>query len=163
MKELKNNFGRLPNLVLKIIRLEDLKTQQQQEESLSSSQPHEQILKEIMDWLLMDIEQEDDRRQHNTQQQQHVFQHSMKTNYDKLGSPTVMSSTRQWLEEFYEPYNKMLSRLLQDERWDYSNRQNTTNRPVVWPPHKNSSLMAGPYFQTVTKQHLMTTHPCHPH
>ena len=116
-----------------------------------------------MNWLLIDIGEENNRHNMHQQQQQHVFQHSMKTNYEKLGSPTLSPSTRRWLEAFYEPYNKMLSRLLQDERWDYSNQQNDTNQPVVWPPNKNSSLMAGPYFQPFSKQDFMSTNPCHPH
>ena len=60
---------------------------------------------------------------------------TMKTNYTKNGIQYLNTTTKQLLQQFYQPFNQQLAQLLQDEKWQsslsstwkYNNNNNDNN------------------------------------
>jgi Sulfotransferase family len=167
MKELRR-FGREPKHAMKVVRLEDLKAIDHETES----EIPQHILQELADWLLLDGRDTDNMRS-NKGVKKHVFRQHMGTRYDKLGDPILSNRTREWLDAFYAPHNKMLAELLGDESWDYSNhRENVTpnshsfRKIVVWPRHVEGDLTPSktrevPLFLTTTNFDIASNDPCY--
>lgn len=123
-KELRR-VGRDPRNAVRIVRLEDLKR---------GGPSASQILNELTEWV-----RPRPGAGNGTAPQSdagidylEAFQHGMKTNYTNLGSPKLSNETRDILDRLYVPHNKMLARLLEDERWLYE-RNDQEARPLVWP------------------------------
>ena len=111
-------FGRDPREAVRIIRLEDMKD--------DNNGVPTQIFEELMDWLGLDPS---DRRSVGIR-----FQQRMKSDIDESkGKPVLSDRTRRLLEDFYRPYNELLATLLGDDRWNYSNVNRNVNGAVVWP------------------------------
>lgn len=149
-KELRK-IGRDPKNAVKIVRLEDLKR---------GGPKASQILHELADWVLPESgkekKEEEDTSAHRrrttanntttTSDYSSAFRHGMQTDYSRLGSPKLSRETKELLDKFYAPHNAMLSRLLGDDRWQYSRDDANNDRPLVWPPSEggdDGALFAG--------------------
>ncbi|KAG7352900.1 sulfotransferase [Nitzschia inconspicua] len=158
MKELRR-FGRDPKHILKVVRLEDLKGYVNGESEIP-----QRILGELVEWLLQDgIGSASSQHFQGTKKQ--VFRQHMDTRYDKLGDPVLSNRTREWLDMFYEPQNKMLAKVLGDKGWDYSSAAST---PMVWPANdnaiiKNVSIKTSRLFSPSTKMDIVMNDPCYSH
>jgi hypothetical protein len=137
-KELRR-MGRDPKNAVRIVRLEDLK---------KGGPWAAQILNEIVDWVkpVTSVDQNHTSSTTNTPQSDKdatttinhlkAFEHGMITNYTNLGSPKLSNKTKDFLDNLYTSHNKILSRLLQDERWMYERNEMQEDRPLVWPMRK---------------------------
>jgi hypothetical protein len=134
-KELRR-VGRDPKNSVRIVRLEDLKR---------GGPWASQILNEIVNWVRpfasadhnSTTVTQDNNATTSTINYLEAFKHGMKTNYNSLGSPKLSNSTKDILDNLYTPHNKMLSRLLGDDRWMYA-RNEEQDRPLVWPMRKEN-------------------------
>jgi hypothetical protein len=130
-------MGRDPKDSFRIVRLEDLSNDNKPGVAT-------EIFNEIMTWLgLSTLENE----VHAS------FEQKMKTDYAKLGMPTLSERTKKLLDDFHAPYNDALAKLLDHSGWQYkravddddeddetSNRGHGTNKMLlssqsvlVWP------------------------------
>jgi hypothetical protein len=159
-KELRR-IGRDPLASIKIIRLEDVK---------DNEMAAAQIFDEITDWLGLSSSSSLSSETTTTEDRKKAravdFVHAQKTNYNVLGKPVLADSTRDMLDQFYAPYNHMLSQLLGDDGWEYSrpsedslmsSKFETENRAslddmvqndrvVVWPRRLTSKDEVSPRF-----------------
>jgi hypothetical protein len=145
-------LGRDPHEALKIVRLEDLKDDDQ----LTSM-----VLSEIFEWLGLPpgtVSPPDGEKVNATGGANNGgFSHVMKSNYD---GPDLSEATRELLDTFYTPYNKMLSRLLGDERWAYRRKETDDEfEAVVWPRNDQTNQSNGPLFQIPTEASISNV-PC---
>lgn len=163
MKELRR-IGRDPRHVLKVVRLEDLKSL----DGSDAIKPR-RILEEITDWLLLDGKGDGSAISTNSAKRQ-IFRQHMGTRYSKLGDPVLSNRTREWVDAFYAPQNAMLARLLGDERWDYSKTKGSTKSgetmPLVWPAneYENNATIGGakqtPIFAPSSYVDIAINDPC---
>lgn len=163
MKELRR-IGRDPRHVLKVVRLEDLKSLDD-----SDAEKPRRILEELTDWLLLDGMGGGSVMSTNGAKRQ-IFRQHMGTRYSKLGDPVLSNRTREWLDSFYAPQNAMLARMLGDERWDYSktkgSRKSGETMPLVWPAneYENNVTIGGakqtPIFAPSSRADIAINDPC---
>ncbi|CAB9496798.1 expressed unknown protein [Seminavis robusta] len=122
-------MGRDPKDALRIVRLEDLK---------GNDKVASQLLEEVTDWLVFDggVAASDGVTKQPPKNKKRSFVHFMETYKHSVKKPVLSETTRSMLDEFYAPYNDLLSRLLEDERWSYRRGEQGKQQgeePVVWP------------------------------